>query len=334
MRWGKLELENNLVMAPMAGWTDLPYRILVKCHGAGLVYTEMISAMGISRREPKTWSLLRSRPEEWPLAVQLFGSDPGVLARAAVMVEEAGFEVVDLNMGCPARKVIKNGSGAILLRKPELIRKIFARVRAATRLTLTVKFRSGWSREDGFVAPEIARLAQEEGLDGLAFHPRYGSQGFGGRADWEELARVVEAVSLPVLGSGDVTGPASAQRMLEQTGCAGVMIGRAALGRPWIFSRIKGALNGEDDRTVGPEEIRRTMDRHISLLIDHYGEKSSHRIFKGWAGRYLKGLPGAKACRETLNRSKSMEEMKDFLAGYFDELGVSGSEPVRAGGVC
>ena len=334
MRWGKLSLKNNLVMAPMAGWTDLPYRLMVKSHGAGLVYTEMVSAVGLSRREPKTWSLLRSCPEERPLTVQLFGSDPRIMAQAATLVEEAGFEAVDLNLGCPARKVVKNGAGAILMRKPELIREIFARVRAATSLTLSVKFRSGWSREEGFAAPEIARLAQEEGLDGLACHPRYGRQGFGGRADWEELRQVVEAVSLPVLGSGDVTGPASAKRMLEQTGCAGVMIGRAALGRPWIFRRIEAGLRGGEVPEPGPEEISRAMARHLAMLMVHYGEMTAHRIFKGWAGKYLKGLTGAKTCREDLNRSRSLAEMRTVLDEYFYGRTIPELRSVPAQGVC
>ena len=334
MRWGKLSLENNLVMAPMAGWTDLPYRLLVKEHGAGLVYTEMLSSVGLSRREDKTWSLLDSSPKERPLAVQLFGSDPGILARAAAMVEEAGFEAVDLNMGCPARKVVKNGAGAILMRKPKLVQEIFAQVRAATSLTLTVKFRSGWSREEGFAAPEIARMAQDQGLDGLACHPRYGRQGFGGQADWEELRQVAEAVSLPVLGSGDVIGPDSARQMLEQTGCAGVMIGRAALGRPWIFRQIGEGLEGREPVQAGPKEIRETMDRHLGLLIDYYGAEHAHRIFKGWAGKYLKGLPKAKFCREALHRSRSMDEMQTVLNEYF--YGRTTPEPrsVTAGGVC
>ncbi len=338
MRWGKLELENNLVMAPMAGWTDLPFRLIVKSHGAGLVYTEMISAMGLVRREPKTWALLRSRPRERPLAVQIFGSEPEVLARAARMVQEAGFEAVDLNLGCPARKVVKNGAGSILMRKPDLVRKIFSRVRAATSLTLTVKFRSGWSREEGFVAPDFARLARDEGFDGLAFHPRYGRQGFGGQADWEELREVVEAVDLPVLGSGDVTDPDSAQKMLDTTGCAGGMIGRAALGNPWIFRWIlearegdqalagAPALTGAPVRTVEPAQIKEAVDSHLDLLVDHYGDAATSRIFKGWAGRYLKGLPLAKGCREAVNQSRSLEETRAVLDDYFQRISDSDRE--------
>lgn len=328
MRWGKLSLENNLVMAPMAGWTDLPFRLMVRNHGAALVYTEMISAVGLSRGEEKTWALLRTQERERPLAVQLFGAEPESLARAASLVEEAGYDAVDLNLGCPARKVAKNGAGAILLRKPDLIRTIFARVRAATSLTLTAKLRSGWSREEGFVAPEIARAAREEGLDGLAFHPRYGRQGFGGKADYEDLARVVEAVDLPVIGSGDVTGPESAQRMLA-TGCAGVMIGRAALGDPWIFARILAAREGREFSGPGPEEVRATVLGHLALMVEHYGELPAARMFKGWAGRYLKGLPGAKVCREAVNTSHGLEEIREILDTFFGSL--AGAGPRRSG---
>ena len=204
------------------------------------------------------------------------------------------------------------------MRKPDLIKRIFARVRAATSLTLSAKLRSGWSREEGFTAPLIARAAQDEGLDGLALHPRYGRQGFGGKADYEELARVVEAVSLPVLGSGDVTGPESAKRMLEITGCAGLMIGRAALGDPWIFDRIGSFLEGGEVSSPNLVEIQAAMARHLFLLTDHYGQESARRIFKGWAGKYLKGLPAAKSCREAINRSDSLKEIRTVLIGYFE----------------
>jgi len=320
MRWGRIETESNLVMAPMAGWTDLPQRLLAKEAGAGLVYTEMVSAMGLYRREPKTWSLVRSHPAEEPLVVQIFGSDPEILARAATLLEEAGVRAVDLNLGCPARKVVKTGAGAVLLSNLNRVGQIFRRLRRATGLTLSAKLRSGWSPGEGLKAVEVARMAEAEGLDGLALHPRFGKQGFGGRADWSILTRVVAEVKIPVLGSGDVTGPETAERMLRETGCAGVMIGRAALGRPWIFDQIKAFLAGEAWERTEPELISRAMNRHLGLLVDYSEPRKAILTFRGWAGRYLKGLPRAKAVRQAIYQAREMEEVMDLVNGYFQGL--------------
>jgi len=305
----------------MSGWTDLPGRLMAKSYGAGLVFTEMVSAVGLSRKEPKTCSLVRSHPAERPLVVQIFGRDPQVLARAACLLEEAGAEAVDLNLGCPARKVVRQGAGAALLKTPDLVREIFSQVRRAGSLTLSAKLRSGFSPQESPAAVGMARMAEGEGLDGLALHPRFARQGFGGAADWSLLARTVKAVSIPVLGSGDVIGPESARQMLEKTSCAGVMLGRAALGRPWIFEEIGRHLAGQEARPAGPAQVQAAIRRHLGLLIDYAGRRTAWLKFKGWAGWYLRGLPQARTVRRAVHSSRGVEEMEAVLDKYFQEVG-------------
>ena len=323
MLWERLKTRNRLVLAPLAGWSDLAFRLVAKEYGVGLVYTEMVSAAGLIRREPKTWSLLRSHPVEQPLVVQIFGDDPKILSQAAVMVEAAGFQALDLNLGCPVAKVVRQGAGAALLRDLGRVEEVFSRVRAAVSIPVLAKIRSGWSETDGPVALETARLAQAAGLDGLVLHPRFARQGFGGRADWDLLAQVAGAVNLPVIGSGDVTTPNEAAGMLAQTGCAGVMVGRAALGAPWLLGQILDRLAGRAAREVELDERRRVMIRHLALMTHYSGEWVSRLKFRGLAGFYFKGLPHARRVRHSIHQADTTAQTAQIIDRYFDELTAS-----------
>ena len=223
-------------MAPMAGVTTLPFRLMVKKLGAGVVTTEMVSAMGLTLGKQKTLDYLRTHPSERPLAVQLFGAEPDVMARAAQMAVDAGADLVDINMGCPVRKVTKTGAGAALLRDPERVAELVTRVRLACNVPLTVKIRAGWSPRET-VALEIARIIQDCGADAVTVHPRFATQGFSGTADWSLIGEIKSRLMIPVIGNGDIFEPSYAIKMKDQTGCDGVMIGRGAVGNPWIFKQ-------------------------------------------------------------------------------------------------
>jgi len=319
VRLAGLKVDNPLVLAPMAGFSDLAFRLTAKDCGAGLVYTEMISSEGLLRRDPKTWSLLRSHPTERPLVVQLFGGRAETLAQAAGLVEAAGFEAIDLNLGCPVKKVLRQGAGAALLRDLDLVRRIFRAVRGAVRLPLLAKLRSGFSPAEGEVATRVARLAEDEGLDGLVLHPRFARQGFSGRADWTLLERVAKAVSLPLIGSGDAIRPEDGAAMLA-TGCAGVMVGRAALGRPWIFGQMADHLAGRPVRPPSLETRLWVMRRHLNLLVHYQGRRAAWLKFKGLFGHYAKGLPQARAIRRRIHLSGGLSEMEDLIDDYFNRL--------------
>jgi len=237
MQIGNLKLESRLVMAPMAGITNLPFRLMVKGMGAGLVFTEMVSAMGLTLKAKKTLAYLKSSPAEKPLAVQIFGASPEIMARAANMVAEAEADMIDINMGCPVKKVTKTGAGASLLNDPKKVNEIVSSVRIACPIPLTVKIRAGWSHEKP-VACEIARVIEDSGADAIIVHPRFATHGYSGKADWSLIGQVKERVKIPVIGNGDIVDPPDALRMMKLTNCDGVMIGRSAVRKPWIFRQI------------------------------------------------------------------------------------------------
>ena len=272
MRLGKHNLTHPLFMAPLSGITDTPFRQLVMEKGCGLVFTEMVSAEGLIRKDE--WFLDVGK-EEHPLSVQLFGSDPEVLAGAAEMVEAMGADAIDINMGCPAKKVIGAGAGVDLMRFPEKVKKILMHVRRAITTPLTIKIRAGWDKER-INAVEIAKIAEDCGVDAITIHPRTKIQGFAGRADWSVIGALKKAITIPVIGNGDVTTPALAKRMLEETGCDGVMIGRGALGNPWIFSPEHSGSCGERSTLLPSLKERQAMiQRHFSLIQNHYGKKKT-----------------------------------------------------------
>ena len=315
MRLGKHHLVHSLFgaplfMAPMSGITDVPFRRMVLESGCSLAFTEMVSAEGFLRKDELFLSVGK---DEHPLSVQLFGADPEALALAAEKVEAVGADAIDLNMGCPAKKVIGTGAGVDLMRFPEKVEKILMQVRKAIKVPLTIKIRTGWDKER-INAIEIARMAEHCGVDAITIHPRTKVQGFAGRADWTVIGALKKAVTIPVIGNGDVTSPARAKQMLEETGCDGVMIGRGALGSPWIF--------GCDESSCTPslEERQKVIQRHFSLIQHHYGEKGAVREMRKHVVWYTRGLPFSASIRSKLTHLKEKEALFETLASYFDVI--------------
>ena len=313
---GKLHLKNWLIMAPMSGKTNLPFRLIVKKMGVGLVITEMISAVGLSRRQAKTHTYLDSHPAERPVAAQLFGSDPDTMAISARIVAERGMDIVDINMGCPAKKVVKTGSGAALMRDPKKVAKILSAVRESTSLPLTVKIRAGWSPEEAN-ALVIARIIEDSGADGIFIHPRFASQGFSGKADWTLIAGIKRVLKIPVIGNGDITEPSLALKMSSETGCDGVMIGRAALTNPWIFKQILEMEEGGSFNTPDLDERYRLIIEHYLLLIKYLGENRATNIMRGLLLLYTKGLPNRRFLKASISEIDGREKLISILNKYF-----------------
>jgi len=314
MQIGNLALSGNLFLAPLAGVTTAPFRLLCRELGAAFSYTELISADGLVRGRGEsrlnTFRLLQSLPGERPFAVQIFGADPAILAEAARIVSALDADLVDLNFGCPDRKVVARGAGAALMRDPGKAAEIFRAVREATRLPLTVKMRSGWD-QGAINAPEIARAAEAAGLDAVTVHARTGKQGFKGSADWQVIRQVVEAVKIPVIGNGDVASAGDVRQIFQETGCAAVMIGRAVRGNPWIFRILQG----------GPEptmaERRDTALRHLQMLEDLSGPDQAVREMRLHLAWYSKGLPAAAAIRRRINSIKDIATLRETIAQGF-----------------
>lgn len=319
LRIGPLTLKNQYIMAPMAGITNLPFRLLVKKMGAGLVTTEMISAVGLSLAHNRSCKYLESHPDEKPLAVQIFGSEPETMAKAAMIVVEAGADVVDINMGCPAKKVVKNGSGGALLRDTQRIKKIVSAIRRVCHVPLTVKIRAGWSPNEP-AADEIGRIIEGCGADALTLHPRFVTQGFTGQADWSIITRVKEKLGIPVIGNGDVCSAFSAHDMKRQTGCDGVMIGRGARGNPWIFKQIFELENGLEITHPDLSELRTLIMEHFRLLSLHKGEEAASRIMRGLVIWYTKGLPNSSRFRSSFTGIKDYDMLIKALDRYFSTL--------------
>ncbi len=317
MKLGSLQLSGNVILAPMSGFTDYPFRRLAKEHGCCLVFTEMVSAEGLLR---KGKSFLRIEKDEHPISVQLFGSDPRVIAEAAQVSEGMGVDAIDINMGCPAKQVVKTGAGADLMRFPEKVKEILIGVRKRVKNPLTVKIRSGWDHRH-INAVEISKIAEESGIDAIFVHPRTRDQGFRGAADWKLIGQVKKAVRIPVIGNGDVTTPSLARKMSQETGCDGVMIGRGALGNPWIFDRRNFNSSGNGFMAEPSlEERRKVMEYHFSLLREHYGEKGAMREIRKHAARYTKGLRSSVFFRSTLHHLERGEEFFETLTSYFESI--------------
>jgi len=307
MKLGNLQLKNNLFLAPMAGITDFPFRQLAREHGCGLTFTEMVSAEGFLR---KGEGFLRMVKGEHPVSVQLFGSKPEILAEAGAKAEAMGADAIDLNMGCPAKQVIKTGAGVDLMRFPKKVEEILIAMRKKVPCPLTVKIRSGWD-EKQINAVDIAKIAEGCGVDCVTVHPRTKEQAFKGRADWNVISEVKKSVRIPVIGNGDVTTPSLIRKMFDESGCDGVMIGRGALGNPWIFSV----------RSLGsPEERRQMIHHHFSLIQNHYGEgNAAHQIRKHlyW---YTKGLPNCAVFHSKLSSLKRTERLFEAIHLYFESI--------------
>lgn len=324
LKIGSLKLENWLVMAPMAGITNLPFRLLVKKFGAGLVTTEMISALGLTLGQKKTFQYLKSHPDERPLAVQIFGERPEAMAVASEIAVEAGAQIVDINMGCPAKKVVKTGSGGALLRSPQKAKEIVSAVRRACPVPLTVKMRAGWSPDQPAIF-QMARVMEDCGADAITVHPRFVTQGFSGHADWTIIAQVKEQLRIPVIGNGDIFNSSLAFKMRGQTGCDGVMLGRGAVGTPWIFKQILDSENGLGVYEPHLDERRAFIMEHFHLLSLLRGEQSAARVMRGLLLWYTKGLPHSSLFRGALTSIKDNDTLITALDHYFSRLGGAGS---------
>ena len=313
MKIGNVNLANPYILAPMAGVTDLPFRLLCKEQGAGLLCMEMISAKALQYKNKNTKVLLAIHPQEYPVSLQLFGSDPKIISEQAKRIEDLPFQILDINMGCPVPKVVKNGEGSALMKNPKLVFEIVSQLVKAIEKPVTVKIRKGFD-DDHINAVEIAKIAEEAGASAVAVHGRTREQYYSGEADWDIIRQVKEAVHIPVIGNGDVTSPQKAEELVKQTGCDGIMIARGAQGNPWIFSEmITYEETGVLPERPSLEEIRDMMLRHARLQLKYKGEFIGIREMRKHVAWYTKGLKGSAKLREEINRVESYQELEELL---------------------
>ena len=314
---GNITLDNNIILAPMAGVSDLPFRLLCHEQGAGMVCMEMISAKAILYHNKNTESLLEIHPEEGPVSLQLFGSDPAIMADIAAGIEDRPFQFLDINMGCPVPKIVGNGEGSALMKNPLLAGQIIEAVVKAIGKPVTVKIRKGFD-EEHVNAVEMAHVAQESGAAAVAVHGRTREQFYSGKADWDIIRQVKEAVTIPVIGNGDVVDGESALALLQQTGCDGIMIGRACQGNPWIFREVKNFLeNGTTCERPTNREILDTILKHADLQLQYKGEYIGIREMRKHVSWYSAGIPNSARFRATINAMESMEELKKAVSDIF-----------------
>ena len=316
MRIGTVEISHPVALGPMAGVTDLPFRRLCREMGCGLLYTEMVSAKALSYHNKNTEPILETEDGEHPLAVQLFGSEPELLADMAKKLEEGPYDIIDLNMGCPVPKVVNNHEGSALMKDPILAGKVIEAMAKAVKKPVTVKIRRGWD-ESSVNAVEIARIAQESGAAAVAVHGRTRQQYYSGKADWEIIRQVKEAVKIPVIGNGDITDASSAKKMMEETGCDGIMVARAAKGNPWIFKQIIHKLEtGEDLPRPTVQEVCEMVLRHARLQIETKGEYTGIREIRKHAAWYTAGYKNSAKLRGRINEVESMEDLEKLFLEF------------------
>jgi nifR3 family TIM-barrel protein len=315
---GPRVLERNLILAPMAGVTNLPFRLIAREAGAALTFTETVSAKGLAAGGPKTWRLVESSPREEPLAYQLFGCEPEVLAEATRMLVGRGAGFIDLNLGCPVKKFVRNGSGAALLREPRRVAPLLAVMRRAIPDgVLSVKMRLGWNAES-ITAPEVARIAAAEGADFLSVHGRTRAQLYSGKVDGRRIQEVVDAVDIPVFANGDIIEAQQALDMLRATGAAGVMIGRGAMSNPWIFSQIVELAQGRPVAPLSSERREALVQRHMAMVIDYYRDsRQAVHMLKKYLCAYSSGIPGSGAFRMRINRSHDLDRVVEDASRFF-----------------
>ncbi len=317
---GTLELSSNVIAAPMSGVMDKPTRILARTFGAGMVFTELISAQGIIRGSDKTEALITCDPLEEPLGVQLFGRELQGMAKAAFFAEEKGAALIDINMGCPMKKVIKSGAGAALLREPDLAQDIISGIRGAVTVPVTVKIRAGWDYSDLNFC-EIGKRAEDSGVDAVILHPRTAKQFFSGHADWEMIENLASTLSIPVVGCGDIIDYIDAQERIKRSGAKFAMIGRGALGRPWVF--------GETCRKPAPQEVLKVIERHIELAVEHYREVRFVPILRRQISYYTRGFVGAARFRSTLMEKRDIDDIRRHVREFFNTIESGRNEGCR-----
>lgn len=313
MRVGNVDIENRIALGPMAGVTDLPFRILCKEQGCGMIYTEMVSAKAILYNNKNTIELLQTDSRERPVALQLFGSDPDIMAEIGERVSEGPYDFIDVNMGCPVPKIVNNGEGSALMKDPVQAGRIVEAMAKRCKKPVTVKFRKGFN-EDNVNAVEFAKRMEASGAALVAVHGRTREQYYSGVADWDIIRQVKEAVSIPVIGNGDIRSPEDAKRMIDETGCDMIMIGRAARGNPWIFSQVKEYLeHGVKVEKPTIDEVKAMIMRHCRMIVDHKGEYIGMREMRKHVAWYIFGYPHAASIRNAVNMVETIEQLEELL---------------------
>lgn len=318
---GNIKLDNNVFLAPMAGVTDLTYRIICREMGAGLVFSEMVSSKGMYYKDEKTNELTTIDPKERPVALQIFGSDPNIMANVVenYLNPRNDIDIIDINMGCPAPKVVKNGDGSAIMKDPKLARNILKEIIKVSNKPVTLKIRMGWDK-DSINGLEIAKIADEEGVAALTVHGRTRDMFYSGEADWEFIGKVKECISIPVIGNGDVFEPSDGIRLLEQTKCDAIAIGRGCMGNPWIFKRIQNLIDGNEDIVPTSLEVLSLAIRHLDMICKIKGESVGVREMRKHIAWYIKGLKGSNEVKNKINTIVTQEEMKRTLLNYLDKL--------------
>lgn len=321
MKIGSVTLKNKTILAPLAGITNLPFRLLAKEAGCAMVCSEMISAHGLINKSKRTRQMLDSLPEEKPLSVQIFGSRPDIMAEAARFVESSGADIIDINFGCSVRKITKTGSGVALMRAPGTAEAVIRAVREAVRIPLTIKLRTGWN-PTGNQAFEISQMAEACGVDAITIHARTAKQGFSGHSDWAIIEKLKKQVKVPVIGNGDIFSADDAIAMLEQTGCDAVMIGRMAIGNPWIFTHVLARLRGEAEPEIDLGHRFEIMTRYVQESVKYFGEEIACRMMRSRLCWFAKGLRNSSQFRRSINYISTESEALQRIEAYKESLQV------------